>query len=309
VRRVIGMHEDRTLSRRHALGLLGGGLGATALAPVLGASRLAPEVPVDMPPHFPARADRVAFLLTPGGPRHGAASLALHTGSAVCRFPSVGAWAVYGRGRGSAELPGFVTLQPTLTHGGAGNWSAGFLPGDCQGAPLGDSADPRTTLAHALDRADLQSAGAAHGGSRARRRAAECAERLQRDSTRLLADGEASAVAELLGRGVRFVQWTLAPSRPAGVLDEAAVAPVAALFDALESGDLLAKTRVLWAMPRSGSARPDYALWAAGADSGRDLDPAGDLHAEVLAALGLDARRLGHPLSGRAPATSALSRA
>jgi hypothetical protein len=308
------MHEDRTLSRRHALGLLGGGLGATALAPVLGAARLAPEVPAELPPHFPARADRVAFLLTPGGARHGAASLALHTGSTAHRCPSVGAWAVYGRGRGSADLPGFVTLQPMLAHGGAGNWSAGFLPGACQGAPLGDSGDPRTTLSHALDRADQQSAGAAHGDSRARRRAAECAERLQSDSARLLADGEAPAVAGLLGRGVRFVQWTLAASPPTGVLEAAAVAALASLFDALEAADLLATTRVLWAMPHSASAEPGYALWAAGADAGRDLTPAGDLHAEVLAALGLDARRLGHPLSGRVlsgrvSAQSALSRA
>lgn len=68
---------------------------------------------------------------------HGGASLKLHTGSDTFVRPSVGAWVTYGLGTENANLPGFVTICPTLAHGGVKNWGSAFLPAHCQGVPLG----------------------------------------------------------------------------------------------------------------------------------------------------------------------------
>ena len=36
--------------------------------------------------------------------------------------------------------PGFITICPTLTHGGVNNWSSAFLPAVYQGTPIGNAA-------------------------------------------------------------------------------------------------------------------------------------------------------------------------
>ena len=36
--------------------------------------------------------------------------------------PSMGSWITYGLGTENRDLPGFVTICPTLTHGGVNNW-------------------------------------------------------------------------------------------------------------------------------------------------------------------------------------------
>ena len=41
----------------------------------------------------------------------------------------MGSWVVYGLGSENQNLPGFITIKPSLAHGGAKNWSSGFLPG------------------------------------------------------------------------------------------------------------------------------------------------------------------------------------
>ncbi len=74
------------------------------------------------------------------GVDHGGAMLQLHTGSFTFTRPSVGSWVVYGLGTENRNLPGFVTIKPTLWHGGAKNWGSGFLPGSYQGTPIGNSA-------------------------------------------------------------------------------------------------------------------------------------------------------------------------
>src|ERR1043165_5748259 len=68
---------------------------------------------------------------------HGGALLQLHTGSNTFTRPSMGAWVVYGLGSENQNLPGFVTLKPPLSHGGAKNWSASFLPAAYQGTAIG----------------------------------------------------------------------------------------------------------------------------------------------------------------------------
>src|SRR5947208_2644055 len=74
--------------------------------------------------------------------RHGGALLELHTGSDTFVRPSMGSWITYGLGTENQNLPGFVTICPTLTHGGVNNWSSAFLPAAYQGTPIGNASIP-----------------------------------------------------------------------------------------------------------------------------------------------------------------------
>lgn len=74
--------------------------------------------------------------------RHGGALLELHTGSDTFVRPSMGSWITYGLGTENQDLPGFVTICPTLTHGGVNNWSSAFLPAVYQGTPIGNASVP-----------------------------------------------------------------------------------------------------------------------------------------------------------------------
>ncbi len=71
--------------------------------------------------------------------RHGGALLELHTGSDTFVRPSIGSWITYGLGTENTNMPGFITICPTLTHGGANNWGSAFLPAPYQGTPIGNS--------------------------------------------------------------------------------------------------------------------------------------------------------------------------
>ena len=70
---------------------------------------------------------------------HGGACLKLHTGSDTFVRPSMGSWVTYGLGTENENLPGFITICPTLAHGGTKNWSSAFLPAACSGTPLGSA--------------------------------------------------------------------------------------------------------------------------------------------------------------------------
>ena len=72
-------------------------------------------------------------------PAHGGALLKLHTGSDQFVRPSMGSWLVYGLGTENQNLPAFVTICPTLAHGGVNNWGSAFLPAHCQGTPIGNA--------------------------------------------------------------------------------------------------------------------------------------------------------------------------
>lgn len=72
-------------------------------------------------------------------PAHGGALLAMHTGSDTQVRPSMGSWMTYGLGTENQNLPGFVTICPTLGHGGVQNWSSAFLPAPYQGTPIGNA--------------------------------------------------------------------------------------------------------------------------------------------------------------------------
>ncbi len=75
-------------------------------------------------------------------PAHGGALLKLHTGSENFVRPSYGSWLTYGLGTDNANLPAFITICPTLAHGGVNNWSSAFLPAVYQGTPIGNASIP-----------------------------------------------------------------------------------------------------------------------------------------------------------------------
>jgi hypothetical protein len=92
-------------------------------------------------PHLAGCVDDLCFIHSMHGSnsRHGGALLELHTGSDTFIRPSMGSWIAYGLGSENRNLPGFITICPTLTHGGVNNWSSAFLPAAYQGTPIGSA--------------------------------------------------------------------------------------------------------------------------------------------------------------------------
>ncbi len=97
-------------------------------------------------PEVAKHADQICFLHSVHGTNaaHGGALLKLHTGSDRFVRPSMGSWVLYGLGTENENLPGFITICPTLAHGGVKNWSSAFLPAHFQGTPLGVASQPST---------------------------------------------------------------------------------------------------------------------------------------------------------------------
>jgi len=95
-------------------------------------------------PHVASQVDRLCIVnsLHGSNSRHGGALLELHTGSDTFVRPSLGSWITYGLGTENQDLPGFITICPTLTHGGVNAYSSAFLPAVYQGTPLGNASIP-----------------------------------------------------------------------------------------------------------------------------------------------------------------------
>lgn len=95
-------------------------------------------------PHVAECVDDMCFIHSMHGtnPAHGGAMLKLHTGSDNFVRPSMGSWLAYGLGTENRDLPAFITICPTLGHGGVNNWGAAFLPASCQGVPIGNASVP-----------------------------------------------------------------------------------------------------------------------------------------------------------------------
>ena len=95
----------------------------------------------DLFPHVGGCVDDLCFVNSMYGSnsRHGGALLELHTGSDTFVRPAMGSWITYGLGTENQNLPGFITICPTLTHGGVNNWSSAFLPAAFQGTPVGNA--------------------------------------------------------------------------------------------------------------------------------------------------------------------------
>jgi hypothetical protein len=335
----------------------------------------------DLFPHVAQCADELCVIRSMHGsnPAHGGALLKLHTGSDTQVRPSMGSWVLYGLGTENENLPGFITICPTLAHGGVNNWGAAFLPASCQGTPIGNAAVPsdRALVKHirnpaltpatqreqlkllaqmnhdhlALTGADLALEGRITSFELAFRMQAAMPEAQDIDS-------ETPATQKLYGldnpvtanfgrqclmarrfaeRGVRFIQVTHSDSevqwdqhsnlykghsKNAAEVDR----PIAALLKDLKQRGLLEDTLVLWGgeFGRTPTAQGKdgrdhnphgYTMWLAGGGVKRghihgSTDDYGyyaqedkvhlhDLHATLLALLGIQHEKLTHRYAGR----------
>ena len=95
-------------------------------------------------PEVASLVDDLCFINSMHGSnsRHGGALLELHTGSDTFVRPSIGSWITYGLGTENANMPGFLTIGPTQSHGGANNYSPAFLPAPYGGTAVGSVGIP-----------------------------------------------------------------------------------------------------------------------------------------------------------------------
>ena len=95
----------------------------------------------DLFPMIGSRIDDICVIRSMNGGdqvSHGPALLNINTGSGVFARPCLGAWTLYGLGTENQNLPGFISLSPSVYHGGAQNYGSAFLPATFQGTRLGD---------------------------------------------------------------------------------------------------------------------------------------------------------------------------
>lgn len=95
-------------------------------------------------PNVAKHVDDLCFIKSMWGSnsRHGGALLELHTGSDTFVRPSMGSWISYGLGTENQNMPGYITICPTQSHGGANNYSSAFLPAPYAGTPVGSVGVP-----------------------------------------------------------------------------------------------------------------------------------------------------------------------
>ncbi len=98
----------------------------------------------DLFPEMAKHADDLCVIrsMHTEGIAHGPATLFLHTGSTNFIRPSMGAWVNYGLGSENENLPGFVTISPSLGNGGPRNYGNAFLPAIYQGTAIGRAGLP-----------------------------------------------------------------------------------------------------------------------------------------------------------------------
>ena len=99
----------------------------------------------EMLPHLGKMADEISIIKSVNTNQfnHAPAQIFLNTGSPLSGRPAMGAWATYGLGSESSDLPGFVVLKSAGgISGGAANWSSGFLPSVHAGVPFRSKGDP-----------------------------------------------------------------------------------------------------------------------------------------------------------------------
>ncbi|WP_395733112.1 DUF1501 domain-containing protein [Prosthecobacter sp.] len=88
-------------------------------------------------PHMATVADELCVIrsMTAKFSEHAQGNFFMHSGFPFLGYPSAGAWASYGLGTESRDLPGYIVLQSggaTVPHGGVGVFSNGFLPAQHQ---------------------------------------------------------------------------------------------------------------------------------------------------------------------------------
>jgi Protein of unknown function (DUF1501) len=118
----------------------------------------------DLFPHVGRCADDITFIKSIHGSNeaHGGALLKINTGSDTFVRPSMGAWISYGLGTENENLPSFVTINPTLGHGGVRNFGSAFLPPIHQATRIATSRNAGKTeakienLSHPSSSSDIQ---------------------------------------------------------------------------------------------------------------------------------------------------------
>ncbi len=96
-------------------------------------------------PHTASIADEICLVRSMHGEavNHHPGQSLLMSGSPLLGRPTMGAWATYGLGSESRDLPGFVALKTGgATQGSTGNWTNGFLPSSYQGVLFRGEGDP-----------------------------------------------------------------------------------------------------------------------------------------------------------------------
>ncbi len=99
----------------------------------------------ELAPHLGEVADDICLIrsMKTDAFNHHPGQLLLFTGSIMPGRPTMGAWALYGLGSESENLPGFVVLTSGKgTSGGTTNFSSGFMPSLYQGTPFRSQGDP-----------------------------------------------------------------------------------------------------------------------------------------------------------------------
>ncbi len=312
-------------------------------------------------------------------PAHGGACLKLNTGSDNFIRPSMGSWISYGLGTENNNLPGFITICPTLAHGGVTNFGSAFLPARYAGTPMGVASAPSKTarvkftqnesisreqqrlqldLLGQLNRGHIETTGA-FAELESRINSFELAFRMQHEIP-IVEDisDESEATLKLYGmnetvtedfgrqcllarrfaeRGVRFiqvthsntkVQWDQHADLLNGHTENSLEVdlPIAGLLTDLKQRGILEDTLVLWGgefgrtpVAQGNNGRdhnPEgFTMWMAGAgvkggfrygatdDYGyyatENRMHVHDLHATMLALLGLDHERLTYRYAGR----------
>ncbi|MCA9136108.1 MAG: DUF1501 domain-containing protein [Planctomycetales bacterium] len=104
----------------------------------------------DLFPETAKHVDDLCFLhgMHTDGVAHGPATLFLHCGSTNFIRPSVGSWIYYGLGTENADLPGFVSISPSIGNGGPRNYGCAFLPARFQGTPIGSAGREELSIDH-----------------------------------------------------------------------------------------------------------------------------------------------------------------
>ena len=324
----------------------------------------------DLFPNLSQHADEMCLLrsLNTDLPVHAQSFTMLHTGNSSLVRPSLGSWVMYGLGKETEDLPGFISLDPPL--GNAGVFGSAFLPAIYQGTRIGvlrESADSATNaavndirnpmLTSPLQREQLDYVQAMNrdllastGGDQEVEgviQSYELAFRMQSSVPRVMdISKESKATLDLYGigaaptdhfgrqcllarrfaeSGVRFIEitnggWDHHSGLKARLASGAAQIdkPIAGLLADLKQRDLLKDTLIVWGgefgrtpSNKSGDGRnhnaKGFAMWMAGGGvkggySYGSTDDYGqtavekpmhihDLHATILASLGLDHKK------------------
>lgn len=97
-------------------------------------------------PHFSSIVDDVTIVksMTTDAFNHAPGQLLMNTGSQIFGRPSIGAWATYGLGSESQDLPAFIVFSTGSKgpSGGSSCWGSGFLPTVHQGVQFRSTGDP-----------------------------------------------------------------------------------------------------------------------------------------------------------------------